>query len=450
MGTIRVPLKGRYQDFHISVDDEFISVLQCRDPGPAEAPDEIIKAALRHPHGSPPLSQIGHRGNRAVILFDDWTRPTPIRQFIQLVIEELKEGGIRDEDITLVCANGMHAPEHMTDKQLVEKIGEHVFSRYKVLSHDAYAEDQHVFVGFTRTLGTPILINRQVVEADIKVAVGRIAPHRECGYSGGSKMLVPGVAAIQTIMHNHACSLPRLGVYGNPVREDIDESSRIAGLNFVVNVVCNSRNEIVGAVAGDPIQAHQAGIQFGDREVWGAANRDSADIVVASPGMNKDRYFYTSLRCLHNAHRCLRKEGTVILITSCGGGWTDPKYLERKWQVSGDILDYSADELIRLVECREWCTPERQFQALVFFVQNIYRLCREMHVCIAGGSDVSRNYAEKLGLLWCSSVEEALEEAIGHHTPKARITVIPDYFITPIMSSTGSSGTLKKQMSDYR
>jgi nickel-dependent lactate racemase len=218
----------------------------------------------------------------------------------------------------------------------------------------------------------------------------------------------------------------------------------MAGLNFIINVVCNSRNEIVGAVAGDPVLAHQAGIQFGDREVWGADSGEGADIVIASPGRNKDRYFYTSLRCLHNAHGCLRKEGTVILIASCDGGWTDPKYLERKWQVSEEILEYSTNELIRLVECREWCTPDRQFQALVFFVQNIYRLCREMHVYITGASDVSRSYAEKLGLLWRSSVEEALEEAIGHYTPKARVTVIPDYFITPITSSTGASGTLKK------
>jgi len=440
MATITVPLKGRYQDFHIPVDDDRISVLQCRDPKSAEEPDQIIRSALRQPYGSPPLSHIGHRGDRAVLLFDDWTRPTPIHQFIQPVIEELKVGGIREEDIMLVCANGMHAPEHMTDKRLVQKIGEHVYSRYKVLSHDAYAEDQHAFIGFTRTLGTPVLINRQVVEADLKVAVGRIAPHREFGYSGGGKMMVPGVASIHTIMHNHAFSLPRLGVYRNPVREDIDESSRMAGLNFIINVVCNSKNEIVGAVAGDPVKAHQAGIQFGDREVWGAAKRDVADIVIASPGMNKDRYFYTSLRCLHNAHRCLRKDGTVIIIASCDCGWTDPKYLERKWQVPEDILEYSAEELIRLVESREWCTPKRQFQALIFFVQNIYRLCREMDVCIAGANDVSRSYAEKLGLHWCRSVEDALDEAVRRHTQKDRITIIPDYFITPINSSTRASG----------
>lgn len=439
MWTIKLPLRGGYHNFDIPVPKDRVSVLQCKDPKPAKETEEIVRTALRHPYGSPALSHIGNRGDRAVVLFDDWTRPTPIFQFIHLVVEELRAGGIRDKDILLMCANGMHAPEHMSEAQLVQKIGEKVFDQYKVLSHDAYDGEQHKFIGFTRTLGTPVLINRQVAEANIKVAVGRIAPHREFGYSGGGKMMVPGVASVRTIMHNHALSLPRLGVYGNPVREDIDECSRMAGLNFIVNVVCNSNDEVVGAVAGDPVEAHQAGVQFGDREVWGASASEKAEIVIAAPGLHKDRYFYTSLRCLHNADRCLRKDGTVILTASCDNGWTDQKYLERKWQVSEDILEHSTEDLIDLVESREWCTPQRQFQALVFFVQNTYRLCHEMEVCIAGASDICRKYAEKLGLHWFDTVDAALEQVISQHTAKAGITIIPDYFITPIPAHTGTS-----------
>jgi nickel-dependent lactate racemase len=301
-----------------------------------------------------------------------------------------------------------------------------------VVSHDAYDYDEHVFIGVSKRLGTPLFINREVAEADVKVSIGKIAPHADVGYSGGAKMIMPGVSYIWSIIHHHSGSYPYSGTLENPLLEDIEECGRMAGLDYIVNVVYNSKDEVLKAFSGHPVKAQRKGVEFGDFNVWGAKTGEKADIVVASPGVGNDEYFMEAMNCLRAVDKCLKEEGTIIVAASCSRGWSRKEYLESGWEVSEDVLDYDYPGLWRLMATRAWHEPHRQFQALVYYVQHVAKTCFEKDVVLAGAKDFCSEYAEKLNIKFDESIQEAVNYAIKKHGENSKIIVIPDSFTLPL------------------
>ena len=159
-----------------------------------------------------------------------------------------------------------------------------------------------------------------------------------------------------------------------------------------------------------------------------------ASIVIASPGLNEDSYFYASMGCLHVADKCLKDGGTVIIIASCSCGWSEKKYLESAWRVPKDMLKYNYKELVKLVESRAWCEPHRQFQALIYYVQNIVKTCFERDVVLAGSKGFSNKDAERINIKFLAAIDEAIAGAIKKHGQEAKAIVIPNYFTLPLMS----------------
>jgi nickel-dependent lactate racemase len=328
----------------------------------------------------------------------------------------------------------MHDPAYMNENRLQKRVGHEVFRKYTVISHDAYDLKKLKFIGITQTLGTPLFINKAVAEADVKVAVGRIAPHGDMGYSGGYKMIMAGVSGIWSIIHNHTGSLSRRGVLNNPIREDADECGKMAGLNFILNVVYNSRGQTVHAFAGDPDKARLAAIKYGDRYVWGAKKPELAEIVLASPGLRRGDYFMASMGGLGVALTCLKEGGTMILAASCRQGWTTPEYLNSGWHVSRDLLQYDYPELQWLLASKAYNQPKFQFQALVYYVNHIVKNCQEHFVGLAGAKGVDPKELKNIGIHFFESIDSALKYAVEKNGTKARITVIPDNFILPLNS----------------
>lgn len=422
----------KYLNFDLPSPSENIAVLKSKDPRPTDDLETIIRNSLENPVGSDKLSRIVHSGTKVAVLFDDWTRTTPISEIAPIVLDELKTGGVKDDDITFVCGNGMHAPDYMTNEKLIHKLGEDIFSKYKVISHDAYDYDGLNFIGVTDRLGTPLVINKYVAEADVKVALGRIVPHCDVGYSGGAKMIMPGVADIWGIIHNHSGSYPHIGTLANPLREDIDECGQMAGLDFIVNVVPNSKDEVIRAFAGNPLKAQRKGVEFGDKEVWGAKFSKKADIVITSPGLNNDGYFMSSTQCLELASRCLKKDGTIILVASCNQGWARDDYLESGWRVKKNLLSYSYPELLRLVVSRAWHGPYQQFQALVYFAQHVSKICYEKNVILVGSTELHKEETQKLGISFEQSLDRAVKKAVEEHSEEVGVIVIPNTFTLPL------------------
>jgi nickel-dependent lactate racemase len=219
---------------------------------------EQMADAIRSPLGAPPLRELARGRKRACILFDDMTRPTRIDQLGPIVVRELLEAGFDPKDITFVCALGSHGA--LSQVELRKKVGSEILERFRVYNHNCY--ENCVEVGKT-TRGTPLKINREVMEADLKIGLGCVTAHAQVGFSGGGKIVLPGVAHIDSIAHYHldvqrsAPETTGLGRFDeNVMRFNIEEAARMAGLDFKVDVLVNELGEATHVIAGDFLEAH--------------------------------------------------------------------------------------------------------------------------------------------------------------------------------------------------
>lgn len=217
--------------------------------------DDAIRYALSHPIGMEPLRN--RRVSSAVVVVEDMTRPTPVARILPALLTELHVLGLDNDSIRFVMALGCH--RQMPRQEMVKKLGASVVGEYEVLNHDL--DGEFSYCGRS-SRGTPIYINRNVMDADLKILVGTTYPRGGTGFGGGAKCLVPGVAAQATIEAYHrlpgAEALDPKGL----MRLDIEEIARKVGVDFIVNAVLNGSREVIGLFAGDVVEAHRAAADF--------------------------------------------------------------------------------------------------------------------------------------------------------------------------------------------
>ena len=279
-----------------------------------------IERALTEPIGSKRLNEIAQPKGKIAIVVDDFTRSTPSHIMLPPVLAELNNAGVEDENITIIFGSGTHRAVKPEEAERI--LGLEVTDRVKTISHDCNARDL-VPVGKTRH-GTNVLVNPVFAEADVKVLVGDVNLHYYAGYGGGRKSVMPAISCKDTISHNHAMLLDanaRTGVLeNNPVHEDMTEAARLAKVDFILNVVTNSKGEIVKAFAGDLEQAFLEATKLVD-EMYRVPVERRADIVVASPGgYPADIDLYQAYKALDNALEVVKRGGTIILVAECPEG----------------------------------------------------------------------------------------------------------------------------------
>lgn len=245
---------------------------------------EQMEAALQNPIGSPTIKELARGKKSAVILFDDMTRPTRTYEIAPMVLRELMAGGIAEEDITFVCALGTHGA--LTQNEFRKKLGADIIRRFRVFNHNIY--ENCVEVG-TTSRGTRMLVNREVMEADLRVGIGCVTAHAQVGFSGGGKIILPGVAHVDSITHYHldveamAKETTGLGNFDNNVlRFDIEEAARLAKLDFKVDVVVNERGATTALFAGDFLEAHKEAVKLA-KEVYATEPRPrDRDLIISN------------------------------------------------------------------------------------------------------------------------------------------------------------------------
>jgi nickel-dependent lactate racemase len=242
-----------------------------------------MRRAFSRPIGSRSIREVAKGKREVVILFDDLSRPTRAAEIVPLVIDELEEGGIGDEQIRFIAALGAHGAHSNADFR--KKLGEEIPERFRVYNHNPFGNCTSL--GKTR-LGTPLAVNSEVMACDLKIGIGCICPHGFSGYGGGGKILMPGVASMEAISFNHATLLqaPR-DLWGtakfekNIFQEDIEEATRVAGLDIKIDAVVNARGETVSLFVGDPILEHREGVKLAKTVYVTRATRE-ADVVVVN------------------------------------------------------------------------------------------------------------------------------------------------------------------------
>jgi len=280
-----------------------------------------VERALKEPIGSKRLSEIVRPEHKVAIVVDDATRPAPSHLMVPPILDELNMAGVKNENITIIFGCGTH--KAVTREEAVRLLGEAVLNRVKVISHDCKAEDL-VYVGTTQTHGTKVYLNRVFAEADVKILTGDICFHYYAGYGGGRKSILPAVSGEETIKHNHVMLLhpnAKTGVLeGNPVHEDMVEVAKLAKVDFILNVVTNSKREIVKAFAGNLEQAFYEGVKVVD-EMYCMSVDLKADIVVVSPGgYPADVNLFQAYKGVDSALEIIKRGGVVVLVAECPEG----------------------------------------------------------------------------------------------------------------------------------
>ncbi len=315
-------------------------------PGSPDAKAEVERALKDPmPKGTRRLSEIALAESKVAVVVDDHTRKAPSDAMLLPVLAELNLAGAKDENVTVIFGSGTHRP--VTEEEAKMLLGEEACKRVKWVSHDCRASDL-VLAGTTKQ-GNKIMINRVFAEADVRVVLGDICFHYYAGYGGGRKSILPAISGEETIKFNHSLMLnsnARTGILeGNPVHEDMEEALQLAKVDFAVNMVTNSRCQIVKAFAGDPDTAFREGVKLVD-EMFRVTVDRRADIVVTScGGYPADINLYQAYKAVDAALEVVKRGGVVILIAECVEGHGNQVFYD--WMVRFPDLKFVEREIKR-------------------------------------------------------------------------------------------------------
>jgi nickel-dependent lactate racemase len=296
-----------------------------------------IERALKEPAGSKRLSEMAKPEHRVAIVVDDATRSAPSYLMVPPLLCELKASGVREENVTIIFGCGTHRA--VTQEEASHLLGEEVLKHVKTLSHDCRATDL-VYVGTTKKYGTKVYLNKVFAEADLKILTGDVGFHYYAGYGGGRKSVLPGVSGEETIKHNHAMILhpnAKTGVLeGNPIHEDMMEAARLAKVDFILNVVTNSKGEVVKAFAGDLEQAFYEGVKVVDEMYRVTVDRKADIVIVSSGGHPADVNLFQAYKGIDSALEVVKRGGVIILVAECPEGHGNQVFYD--WMVKfGDL-----------------------------------------------------------------------------------------------------------------
>ena len=296
------------------------SIDPAQKPGVPD-PKAEIERAIKEPIGTKRLSEIAKPESKVAIVVDDATRKNPNEAMILPVLAELNAAGVKDENVTVIFGCGTHRAVKPEEFQLL--LGEEVLKRLKAINHDAKAQDL-VYIGTTKSHGNKVYLNLVFAQADVKILLGDVNLHYYAGYGGGRKSVLPGVSGAETVQFNHAMMLnanAKTGVLeGNPVNEDMTEAARMAKVDFIVNIVENSKGQMVKAFAGDVEGAFLEAVKLVD-EMYKVKVDRRADIVVASAGGHPaDLNLYQAYKAIDNALDVVKRGGVIILVAECPEG----------------------------------------------------------------------------------------------------------------------------------
>ena len=290
-----------------------------------------IRNALEHPIDAPPLSALARQCGSACILICDITRPVPNRLFLRPMIETMVASGIPLDRISVLVATGLHRPNE--GAELAELVGDPwVLEHVRVENHFARNEADHVDLGPTATRGTPVKINRRFMEAELKISTGLVEPHFMAGWSGGRKVVAPGVAGHETIRTFHSARFMedplavQCNLAGNPLHEEQLEIIRMIGPIYALNTVLGEARDLVCVTFGEIIASHLAAVAFVTAATEIPLPRQFSTVVTSSAGYPLDKTYYQTIKGMVTPLDILAPGGTLIIASECSEGFGSPEF----------------------------------------------------------------------------------------------------------------------------
>ncbi len=362
-----------------------------------------VRAAIESPIGSKPLSRLAEGRPEVAIIIDDMTRPTRSQQYVRPILEILHRAGVPRDNIRFIMAGGSHGTFGRLD--FAKKLGEDLVAEYQCYNHNPY--EYLEYLGET-SRGTPVYVNAEVMSCQLKIGIGTVLFHRLMGFTGGGKIILPGVSGIDSIEHNHGevggfgpgrtphPSTGHLRNEGNAIRLDAEEAARMAGLDFKVDTVLNLSLEPMSVYAGDLVEVQRRASRDALRWHRCEAPREM-DIVVANTYVRANE----AQLGLWPAYSSVKEEGSIVLIANAP---------------DGEIPHWIFGQHGKRMGARLWSPERRPLQRGRRLI--IYSQYKE------------RSYDMRLGLpeqtVWVREWDEVIEILRAHHGDRARVAVLPD------------------------
>jgi len=330
MKKISIPSRLWYEnrEWEVPLPDRW-QVDNLNSPGfdkPGLAPAQI-REKIDHPLEGPTLEEMARGKKQAVIVFDDMTRPTPVKDIAPHVVESLHRAGMKKDQVRFLWALGTHGACDMINAR--KKLGEEIVENYPVYNHDPF--QNVVRVGRTPT-GVELWFNREFMSCDLKIGIGCITPHIHVGFGGGAKIVLPGVAGIESVnqFHNQLYRDPGRAGLGNfednLMRAECDAAGDAVGLNFKVDCLVNRRGQITNLYAGPFRATHTAGGEEG-KEHYAVPHATGYDLAVCNAYAKANE---SAIALLLSLMLLKPREGTAVLISDAPEGQV-PHYVMRAW-----------------------------------------------------------------------------------------------------------------------
>lgn len=305
----------------VELPDERVTVVEPVFRAEVPDPHARLVAALRAPIGHPALREMVRPGQTVAISVCDTTRAQPRREMLSALFEEMP--GHRPEDITILIATGTHRA--VTPREIDEMFGREIAGRYRIINHDSRDPSALVRVGRTTT-GVPVQMNRLWMGAEVRITTGFVEPHFFAGFSGGPKMVAPGLAGLETVLLLHDArriAHPKAvwGVTeGNPVHDDIREIAGMVGVHFAVDVTLNRDKAITEVFAGDLFAEHRQACAAAKRDAMRRVEAPFDVVLTTNSGYPLDQNLYQAVKGMSAAAAVVKPRGTIICAAECRDG----------------------------------------------------------------------------------------------------------------------------------
>jgi lactate racemase len=405
------------EGLRVELPDDRTTVVQPVHAPPAPDPASALRRAMREPVAGPALRDLARPGQKVAISMCDGTRPQPRHLMIPAVLEEL-DGIVALEDVTVLVATGTHRGN--SEDELRRMLGDEVLRSVRVVNHDARDRATLTYLG-EHGNGVPVWLNTEWLQADLRITTGFVEPHFFAGFSGGPKLVAPGLAGLDTVLTLHDAS--RIGhpkaiwgeIEGNPVHDDIRAVVGAVGdVHFALDVTLNDKQQIVQAFGGELWAMHRAARDAARRTAMREVPARFDVVLTTNSGFPLDQNLYQAVKGMSAASTVVRRGGTIVCAAECRDGFPD----------HGSYREVLASEpspqaLLNAIGARRETVPDQwqvQVQAKIQVQADV--------VVHSGYLDADALASAHLG--HSSDLGETVASALAQAGPDARLCVLPE------------------------
>ncbi|MFX1591291.1 MAG: nickel-dependent lactate racemase [Promethearchaeota archaeon] len=397
-----------------------ITIFRPLKQKPIENPIEKIKESINNPIGGLPLKEIIKNKsniNTVCVVSSDATRPVPSNLILEALVEELNTYGIKDDQITIVIATGLHRASH--EDELEHILGKKLLKRIRVIDHRANDKDSLIDIGKT-TDKDPIFINKHYYNSDLKILTGYVEPHFFFGFSGGRKSIVPGIVGTETIQENHsadkiASPYARFGIYReNPLHKHAIEISNKVDVDFIVNVCINEQHEIVQVASGNLIKVHEKLVNYQLRHIFKEIKNPYDIVICGNGGYPLDLNLYQAVKSMAIGEMAVKEYGTIIAVNECAEGIGVGQDKFKELLFSG----LTPNEIHKKIIDKEIVVPDQ------WEIQILARILMKADVFII--SKLTKDEIGNIGLKYAETAEDAIVSCLKKYGSEASILILPN------------------------